>query len=68
MSQPAVLRIIRFVHVDPDTGIPTPHGKVYLEYCDDDGIDMNDTDHETVEEAMEVARVQYNVSVDEWST
>ena len=67
MPQPAMLRIIQFVPVDRGTDVATQHGEVILEYCDENGHDMNDTDHASVEEAMESARVQYNVSLDEWS-
>ena len=62
-----MLRIIQFVPVDRGTDVATQHGEVILEYCDENGHDMNDTDHASVEEAMESARVQYNVSLDEWS-
>ena len=68
MPRPAMLRIVQVIPVDPPGGAPIRDVTVYLLYCDESGDDMNDTDHDSIEDAMEAARLQYDVRVDEWST
>ena len=39
----------------------------YLFYCDEQGNELTDTYHDTLEEAIEQARLEFNVRPDEWS-
>ena len=38
----------------------------YLIYLDSSGDEMTDTYHDTIEEAMEQAKWEFNVTVDDW--
>ena len=55
-SPPAELKIIQF---SDDPGF-------YLLYCDDAGVEITDTYHETVEEAKAQAEFEFNVKPEEW--
>ena len=64
------------VHTNDGKLLPPPHGLaivqlpddpgVYLYYLDEDGDEQTDTYHATVEQAMNQARFEFSVNVDEW--
>lgn len=56
MGRPHELRIVRY------EGEPS----VYLFCCGDDGVELTDTWHETVEGAMRQAALELRVRADEW--
>jgi hypothetical protein len=58
MEMPTELRIAQF---------PGAH-EVYLFYCDDTGLELSDTLHETVARAMEQAELEFCVRPDDWET
>jgi hypothetical protein len=52
-------RELRIVQYDGDPGY-------YLLYCDENGNEMTDTYHDTLDEAMSQATWEFNVSPEEW--
>lgn len=57
LPAPTELRIVQF---SSDPGC-------YLFYCDESGIEMTDTYHDSVQEAMAQAEFEFGIAADEWS-
>ena len=58
MPQPSGLRIVKYGDAEG----------FYLLYLDENGNAMNDTFHDTLEDALEQARFEFNVTPEEWQT
>ena len=57
LPQPHELRIVQY------EGAPG----YYLFYCDENGTEMTDTYHDSLEEVMSQATWEFNVKPDEWN-
>jgi hypothetical protein len=51
---------LRIVQYSSDPGY-------YLFYCDESGIEMTDTYHDSVKEAMDQAEFEFGITADEWN-
>jgi hypothetical protein len=56
VPEPVELRITQYEDVDG----------FYLFYCDDDGVELTDTYHDSLAAAMRQAEREFNVREDEW--